>query len=344
MHVINSKHIHSDVGPYSRPYMAVTYNGGKGELKTAYELSTINTHLVEFSSMFVGFDGSLGYGNTYYKYDYAGRFRYNVPGPYVGEVDEIIVLAHHGGLDNFGHMFQDILQSLFLIPDEIKNRSSILVNLMPIGIEVIDLMGFRKSQQVRLNRGEWIHAARVHTILNPSPFLNVYGDTVLKLRNLIRGKLELDKIEATEYFFSNRCNTCPRYIQNLDEIINATKKEYPNIQFKMIDEYLHSIYDAAKNWARAKFIFGPTGSNFAKSYFMKENSVIVSIVTKMGDFSILCLNGMNRIFILQCMTEGFGHWDKEGGVVNVSKTMKAIRAGFYCVENRKWPSGVISNI
>jgi hypothetical protein len=116
--------------------------------------------------MFVGSDGSISYNDKYYRYESAGTFRKNFPGPYVGEVDEIIVLGHIGGLSNYGHMFQDILQPLMFIPDEIKNRSMILMNVLKIGRQVIDLLGFNKSQELFLRKGQWVHASKVYTLMN----------------------------------------------------------------------------------------------------------------------------------------------------------------------------------
>jgi hypothetical protein len=163
------------------------------------------------------------------------------------------------------------------------------------------------------------------------------------LKNMIRTKLNLDNIVATDYCFSNRCKKCTRHIQNLDEIINATRIAHPNIHFKTINDFVVSFKDVTKTWAKIKFLFAPTGSNIAKGYFMQDNSVIVSVITKMGDFSILSVNAMNKVFILQYYALNLEHWKDGGGNISVSDSLRCIDAGFYCLEHKKWPSSIVCN-
>ena len=347
MHLLNNRTIYSDAGPYFLSYMAMDLktqvkNCTKELIYYKHLGKTLKTHLAEFQSMFVGYDGSFGYNDKYYFIDYGGIWRQNIPGPYVGEVDEVIVLGHAGGYNNFGHMFQDIFQPLMLIPDEIKNRSMILMNFMQIGHEFIDLCGFRKEQQLYLKRGEWVHASKMHTIIGFSAFISHYAETVLKLKNFLHEKLHLDEIEATDYCFSNRCNSCLRHIQNFDEIKNATQLAYPNIEFKILNEFTKSLCDVQKTWAKVKFLFCATGSNIAKGYFMKDNSVIVSVATPIGDRSIMVLNAMNKIFILQFVAKEMDHWKKYGSNVSVADSLRCIEAGLFCAKNQKWPSEFIN--
>ena len=347
MHLLNDTILYSEVGPYFLSYMAMDQKtqvkNSTKELIAYYKTGrAIKTHLVEFHSMFVGYDGSFGYNDKYYSVEYGGIWRQNIPGPYVGEVDEVIVLGHSGGYNNFGHMFQDIIQPLILIPDEIKNRSMILMNFMRAGRDFIDLWGFRKEQQLFLKRGEWVHASRMHTIISPSAFLTHYAETVLKLKRFLHEKLQLDKIEATDYCFINRCKKCSRYIQNLDEIMNATQLAFPTIEFKKMNDFVGSIYDVQKTWAKVKFVFAPTGSIVLKGYFMKDNSVIVSVATPWGDRAVVILNSMNKIFVLQFVAKEMDHWKGNGSNVSVSDSLRCIEAGLFCVKNQKWPSEFIN--
>ena len=83
-------------------------------------------------------------------------------------------------------------------------------------------------------------------------------------------------------------------------------------------------------------LFGPTGSNLVQTYFMQDNSVIVSVITKIYDFSVIINAASMNVFLLQFFGN-FTHRKFGGGFVDINYYLRNIERGINCVKNQKWP-------
>ena len=299
------------------------------------KISKYQGNLLFLWDIFVGFDTSLSFENKKYLQIERDARKY-VPGPIVSYVDKIIVIGSPHMEHNWGHTMQDFFHPFLLLPTEITKTYKSLIDFCNVGQEILLLMGYQKDQFVKLKYGEWLHSSIVCTI-TPSPYLSYYADLGLRVKNIFFEKFNLSLIQPFRYCFSNRKPNTWRHIQNFEEIFNITKQTFSDYQWEIfIDGNFTSLESKSKFYATILLLFGPTGSNLVQTYFMQNKSVIVSVVSKTFDTSVMVNAACMNVFMLQ-FPANFSHWDIGGGLVSVNDTLRNIRKGLYCVLNHNWP-------
>ena len=300
------------------------------------KVSTYHGNLMLLWDIFVGFDTSLSFENKKYLQIERDARKY-VPGPIVSYVDKIIVIGSPHMEHNWGHTMQDFFHPFLLLPSEIRKSYKILVDFCNVGQEILLLMGYQKEQFVKLKYGEWLHSSIVCTI-TPSPYLSYYADLGYKVKKIFFDKFQLNLIKPFRYCLTNRKPNTWRYIQNFDEIVNNVKQTFKNYQWEVfIDEKFTSLESKAKFYATLLLLFGPTGSNIVQTYFMQNNSVIISIVSENYDSSVMVNAACMYVFFLQ-FPANLPHWVIGGGIVSVNDSIRNIERGLYCIKHRQWPT------
>ena len=296
-----------------------------------------NSKVYTLWGMFARLDGTLCANSRIYK-QYFKQIR-NITSKFVGYYDEVVTLGNCYSYYNYGHSFQDFLHPLFIFPQELLARSKIMFGAVPAILEVLQFFNISKDQLISIEPYECIYCNIIHT-LTPIAFLDYYADIGLKLKALFFKKFNLGIYSPHLFCFINRPNGTFRHIPNFQEIMNYTAKHYTNVTFVERRDTYSTIKENAVMFAQIKFLFSPTGSNLIKTYFMHNDTVIVSVGT--GDFfykydnSVIINCITTRIFFLQFRTK-LKH-SSPGTNISVEQSFKYIQIGLYCAFNGHWPN------
>ena len=295
------------------------------------------TNIYTLWGVFVKMNGTICHGSTIYR---QSHMQYqNLEATFAGYYDEVISVGSVHSYGNWGHSLQDFFNALFVIPQEIIQRSRIVPGFLPVLTEILDVYNVSRSQVIQMSIDDCIFARIVHTI-TPSAYVSCYSMFSMKLKNLIFHKYQLDLYKPHLYCFMNRNKGEFRYINNFDEIYNYTVNQYPNISFIKLPDNLHSVKENAIRFAKIKFLFSPTGSNLVKTYFMHNNTVIVSAGSydffRYYDDSVISSAIFTDVFFLQ-LKSPLKHFTREVINISVDLCFKYINIGIYCSLNGHWP-------
>ncbi|EAX94707.1 hypothetical protein TVAG_321440 [Trichomonas vaginalis G3] len=175
------------------------------------------------------------------------------------------------------------------------------------------------------------------TIANPISFINAYGIHSKRLQLFLHEKYNLDRIKPTRYVFMNREYDKPRYIKNMDEIFNETKKAFPDINWENQTD-IYNLTEAASVFASIKFMYSPTGSNIFKCYLMHPFSVMVVVSTRCADNSAAAAATHCDIFMIMYAGNPLDHHQWGGAIIDVKYAIEMIRNGLICLRERKIPN------
>ncbi|EAY03960.1 hypothetical protein TVAG_314900 [Trichomonas vaginalis G3] len=337
----NSSFLHSSSTIYHvtlhSPSLTDSYNSNAKNL---------DTHFFVLTQVYVNAEGGMVFDNKYYEYpdDPSSLFSHrNHAGltPVKYHIHELINVGYGYCKTNFGHCIEDFFTPLLMIPEYIRQSSKILVNSLPsITDELFELFGIKNENRVYINANVWMSVDKVYIIAEKTHFLSIYGMSTLNLKRFFHEKFELDKIRSSRYCYSNRGYMKPRYIHNLDELMEKVSKKWPNIKWEFVPDNHSSVRESAKEWKTIKLIFCPIGSNVAKAIFMEDNSVVVTPTSERTEWSISQYCVACLIFEIQFDALKGDHLIGNGSPVDINLSLKMIEAGLYCVENHCWPQSV----
>lgn len=201
------------------------------------------------------------------------------------QYEHAICLGHQHSSD-FGHWFLEVLPAYAIMPKEILSKSVVVVPF--IRKHVIDGFKFIGVSEDQIVEGDNIPVFAHHYYTMDYIFcgdLNVY--LITNLRQHFYRKFGLGKTPPTEFLTFNRPNMS-RCIKNYDEVRNALKKEWPNIDWK--DGIYHkTLAEQAVYFDRVKFLFAVHGSVLSNIIFMQDNTAIVDLQMEQWLLSFLWL-------------------------------------------------------
>ena len=186
-----------------------------------------------------------------------------------------------------------------------------------------------------MKMGEWAYVSIAHLFI-PSNYLNCYADLSMQMKNMFFEKFNLSSISPTRYCFTNRKFNTSRHIANMNSVIDSAKIHFPNITWEIIPDNSKDLEKMAKEFASVLLIFMPTGSNSIKTCFMHNYTVMVTVCSPGLDLSILLYCASTSVFLLQ-YTENFQHFDLDPITISVTRAIKNIERGLYCVKHKRWP-------
>jgi hypothetical protein len=213
-------------------------------------------------------------------------------------VDEIILVGNsHASFECFGHFFTDILEPLFMIPEETLERCFIACSsaLKYIKTTLVDL-GISESQLIMMDKGEWFYANKMHCFYDYRPFIAYGGDAVENIKIRFQKYYNTGWIIPTDYTIVNR-DHCDRSMSNVPELIKALNENFPEIKWRTLPDNIGSLKKAALKYAKIRILFSIQGSNTFRAIFMQNHTIICLGLTQELDLPTARFLGASRIFV-----------------------------------------------
>lgn len=303
----------------------------------------INTHFYVLERLYINSLGGIAFSKYYYfnnKDEISLESHRNLVKSLnlVNHYLELVVVGYGYCRINYGHCFEDFYTPLFMIPEDIRTTSLVLVLSLPsIADELLNIFGVSKENRVYIPDNSWAYVDKVYTIADRVHFLCNYGMPVLLMKRFFHEKFNLSAIKPTRYCYTNRGYYRPRYIHNLDELVKNLKSNFPDVHWEFVSDNHSSVCECARDWKSILFIFCPIGSNTAKIIFMEDNSVCVATTTGRPEWYISQLCVACNIFEVQYDGMTGDHLTGHGSPVDINLTIKMISCGFYVLKHGKWP-------
>ena len=318
-------------------YTGGYYDGLEKDLN--YQVWNHNATYVHLKNIYTTFSSALLTINfEYIKTDpYEEWVRGHPNGALLNIYDHVIALGNKQ-LYFFGHWFHDVLGPLTLFPNDIIQKSYIIVSRYTAApIETIFAFGVDKKQLLILKRKQWIFAKNCYTTL-PQPHLKHFGKMMRTVSFHLRKYYNVDQIEPTKYFISNRKPGEHRYIGNMNEVVFELQNAYKGMyEIEYLQDPNH-ISEIAKTWASAKLILVVTGSTCIKSIFMKEKTVILIALGELMDNCQPLIAATHDVFSLTFYVENMIHYSREPSTIKIPLAIRVFGIGAYCANHGRWPS------
>jgi hypothetical protein len=239
----------------------------------------------------------------------------------------------------YSHWFYDFLSPLTMFPQEIIDKSVYVVSRHRLLCEEsLAIFGIKPEQIISVKNNEWVFAKNAYIARDPLPHNSHFGTAMRNLSIKFHKYFHLNQIKATKYCLSNRKASYRRHIHNF-EVVETVRKEYPSINFEVVDDETKHLIDTAKTWASAKLMFMPTGSNFVKNIFMHEGSVcIVALSQDTQDQTIAYSSGSHGVHVLYFVVRGMRHhvYSDNKNTCDPLLAVRCIGLGIYCAKNGHW--------
>ena len=171
-----------------------------------------------FKKVFVNAFSTFGYnGLHFFKYQntiHFSPYRFmKKSGQLKHLCNEFVLTGSQLARLNFGHMHEDALLPMLLIPDEVRERAYVFCPPnKPLFKEGLQLIGFKEQKILLVDEDEWMYANMYHTILNPLPFLCYYGKCCRKFHQIIVDTYNLSNVKNDQYVFCNRDKDGQRFL------------------------------------------------------------------------------------------------------------------------------------
>lgn len=302
----------------------------------------INNYYLEAYYAYINGRGGIVFNNSFYTMKWhddnrnAERLRYKY-GTVIGHCHELIVLVYDG-MSCFAHVVMDLFGPLLMLPEDVLMNASILCcGLKGLINDYLDLLEIPQWKRITMGSEEYLAVDKIYTITDPQIYLDFFGISVMRVRKFLEKKYNLTNVEAKDYCLSNRNYRKARYIINMDELFEAVKNHYSDIQWRFLNDTLcPNLSTSAKAYSSVKFMYAPLGSNTMKSIFMKENTVFIMGYT-VTDTALSRYFAASHIFMLEYKAMNSSHWEGPGGIVEIPLALKIIGIGLDVFKNKKWP-------
>ncbi|EAX93358.1 hypothetical protein TVAG_496800 [Trichomonas vaginalis G3] len=256
----------------------------------------------------------------------------------VGTYENVIAIGDRHA-DEYGHFFIDVLAPLMCIPRDIWKYSKIVVKgNNPYCTELLLSLNFTVSQILYLKEGEWILAKNLHTTLYPPSYFRHPGTAYRNLSIYLKQAFGVYDIKPTRYVLMNRDKNQKRRISNLDGIKTMLSVLYPDILWGDLRDLYPDIRSSAVSYASIKFLFGITGSNLIRTFFMHPKTVVVSCQLDFNDFNMQSIALVNEVMYFTFSTRGYNHYTYLPIYLHVEDALRAIKIGMYAAEHGKFPT------
>ena len=306
-------------------------------------LTTFQSNYIVTTNVFVTDDMSYVYGNQQIHSIKAEKFSRFRPGRLRYYFKEAILLGTGCSVRSYGHVLQDFFHPFLLLPEDVKQRAVVIGGYLPIGKEIYTILGYNPNSWVRIKPKTWVFCNIAH-ILWPRPYTSCYCELAMKMKLVFFEKFNLSSINPTRYCFSNRKKNWRRHLKNFEEIFNATKKEFPQYNWEIVQDS-DDLKTMAQMFASYKFLFMPTGSNLIKTYYMHNYTVIVSPTSPLYDYSVMTNSAATNVFMLHFPVKGIVHFNRfSKNIIPIPYALIQIRRGIKCLQEGKWEHVEIKDI
>ena len=316
------------IANYFKPY----YDGYEIDLnRNCWEFSASYVHMKNMfvcnSATYTMYDMTYIYLENDWKLNW---IRTNSEGDVVGSYNDVIAVGHHAS-GIFGHMLDDVLIPILMLPQDIIDKSFIAVTYETYKYaNLFNVIGIFPERVHFMNKSQWIFACNLYTFVDPTLHISHYGLLSNRFSQKMRKYYAVDKIVPTNYVISYR--TTNRNITNLYQVYLEMKMLFPNRPFIYYADEL-SIENSSKVYASALLLFGPTGSNMYKHYFLKEKSVIIIALGTHLDPTVGIGAGAHDIFTIYVVLPGMEQFGTNPGFLKIDIARRLFTEAIYCVDH-----------
>jgi capsular polysaccharide biosynthesis protein len=193
--------------------------------------------------------------------------------PLIGHWDDVIMVMTDG--QNYAHWHIDKIPAILALGKKLIARSMFVAfEPQQFVMESLTWLGFKPEQIIWLGGCERIACTRLWTI-DPYPFYVICPPMLVRWRQLIVQKADLDKSRPTRFGFQNRDRN--RMIANLTETVEEIQSRVPRFNWEILPIQWPGIIEAAREMNTLRFFFAPHGAGLANVMYMQQMTVFVDI-------------------------------------------------------------------
>ena len=246
---------------------------------------------------------------------------------------------------HYGHWFCDTLAPLELIPEEIKNKSMILMQDDAFHMnETLLAEGFNEKQFLIVkDLKEWVFAENLYCVGYPISYLMYFGPAMRNLSIKLRKAFGVYNSNATDFALANRSPKSRRHITNFQNFTDAVKKEFPKYHWIEIGDMFKTVKEAALIFSKIKFLFTSTGSNMIPTLFMPPGGVVVDLQDSYNDHAMEALSICSGQKLIAFFIPDVDHFKTNSFEMNITKSIQIMKYAIYQYENKKWPDRIKYN-
>jgi hypothetical protein len=179
-----------------------------------------------------------------------------------------------------------------------------------------------ENRTICLGAKDYIYADWAYS-WEPFPCAEQNPIILVKYRQFIKERLNLDEEVPTEHYFLNR--ELNRIITNFPELISQAKIEFPEEPWQLIRPPV-SLAMAAKKFNLVRFFMTPHGSACINAVYMQPRTVLCEIQSAISYGFFINVTRIFGEFNVVCRIPTMSHWKMRSYELPMDKGMSVIRA------------------
>ena len=264
--------------------------------------------------------------------------------PTAGILESVVFIYSEFAI-GFGHCFTDAFPALVCIPQEIIEKSKIMICLEPkYSQPYLDVLGIPKSKII-YDMKSWYFANNLYLYYakEARSSLNVYSFP--KLVDVLRNKLGVENITGTRYVFTNKPKGVHRHIHNINQFIDLIKLEHPQFPWEYADFSPSNLTRLSHEIASYKLWCAPSGSMMHNIVYMNRNKKcgVCLISSRRIDYANYGVASQMNLW-LNAISSTARIDDKRGFSVDLYYGSTCIRRLLYAMKNGKWPDDTFQDM
>lgn len=310
-----------------QPFQVVGELGNDAVIPTETEIKqfalSAKAFLTHMRNVFVTNEGIVISDNTFYPdqcdchWRVCNDFRAkNFPQSFsYTAVESAVAVMHEYGWF-FAHWMCDFLPRLLVIPDEILQKSKIIVtNGAGFAYKALSFVNLTSDHLLAPSPGSAVFCQNLYTV-DPLYCTHFVGYLLINMRNKFKQKAYLDSNQPTEYIFYNRENAEFRNIGNYDEILKAIKANMPECNWKNVN-IPSGLIEQARLFNSFKVFFAMHGAAFSNTLFMQPNTCVVEIQVDRWVDNYLWITAYAKVHHILTRDKSI-QWRSGGGANNLT--------------------------
>ena len=267
--------------------------------------------------------------------------------PFIEDGYKNIIFLYSSWGNIFGHFIHDSLATLLKMPKDLIEKSMIMISFdYKVACQYFELFNISKDK-ILYKKNSWYFAKNLYLHY---PFESCFGYmsiTFPKLISILREKTGVNKIIGYRYIFSNRPKYASRHVDNLEELFNLTKCQFPEYDWE-IDKNLNycNLNEISHAFATFKLLVAPSGSNTVNMIYMNRNYTtgICLIHSNAADYAIFA-----HVLVSELWANGFcNSWGQhQYGTTNncdIPYGLTCIHRILYALKFKNWPNSTFNDM
>ena len=236
----------------------------------------------------------------------------------------------------FGHFIHDSLPLILQMPQDIFNKSKIILQYPPdLAFHFTDILGIPRDKFI-YEPNKYIYVRNLY-VLTPVEEVNAQLITGFPhLIQVLRNNLKINNNKPKLYIMSNR-PTGRRHLLNFDNLTIAIQKNYPKLNWKVVQLNFTKVHQTAKILSCTLLWFSPCGSNMNNIIFMQERTGICMAMGEITDYPNFAIAHTVNIWAIGFHNPKLRHLNPEGGYCLIPSALRAISIMLRTLKFQKWP-------